>query len=184
MAAPCFGSTTALRLGDLRAIGGFKAFSNVLADDYAIGAALRAKGLEVAIPSFLVGHSCGETSFAELWQHEVRWARTIRTVDPWGHLGSAITHPFAFALLAAAIGAPAPGLALAFLAIVCRVVLLHITARNHDLPSPDYWLVPFRDLLAFVTFAWSFCGHDLTWRGERYHELRDGALVADLRTDA
>ena len=179
MATPCFGSTIALRRGELDAIGGFARFSDVLADDYALGAALRAKGLEVAFPRFLVGHSCAETSLAEFWSHEVRWARTIRTVNPWGHLGSAVTHPLAFALLAAATGAPAAGFTLAVLAIACRIVLLHATARCYGLRAPAYWLVPLRDLFSFATFAWSYCGQDLTWRGERYHVLRNGVLTAD-----
>jgi ceramide glucosyltransferase len=179
MATPCFGSTIALRRREFDAIGGFAPFADVLADDYAIGAALRAKGLKVVIPRFLVGHCCVESSLAEVWRHELRWARTIRTVDPWGHAGAMVTHPFAFALLAAASGAPLQGLTLAFLAAIGRIVLLHVTARGHGLRSPAYWLVPLRDLISFATFAWSFCGQDLTWRGERYHVLENGVLTAD-----
>jgi ceramide glucosyltransferase len=179
LATPCFGSTIAFRRADLEAIGGFAAFSDVLADDYAIGAALRAKGLKITVPRFLVGHTCSESSFAEVWRHELRWARTIRTVDPWGYAGSGVTHPFAFALLAVAAGAPVQGLALAILAIACRIVLLHVIVRNHGLLSPAYWLVPLRDLLSFATFVWSFCGYGVTWRGERYRVLRRGDLTAD-----
>src|SRR5262249_56694792 len=42
LARPCFGSTMALRREALAAIGGFKPFADCLADDYAMGAALRA----------------------------------------------------------------------------------------------------------------------------------------------
>ena len=184
LATPCFGSTIALRRSQLEAVGGFAPFADVLADDYAIGAALRGKGLKVAIPRLLVGHSCAESSFAEVWRQELRWARTIRTVDPWGHAGAMVTHPFAFALLAAATGAPLQGLALAVLAVFGRIALLRVTARAHGLPPPSYGLVPLRDLLSFAIFAWSFAGQDLTWRGERLRVRRDGVLTADLRTDA
>jgi ceramide glucosyltransferase len=179
VATPCFGSTIALRRSELDAIGGFAAFANVLADDYEIGAALRAKGLKVVIPRFLVGHCCAETSLAEVWRRELRWARTIRMVSPWGHAGSAVTHPLFFALLAAAIGTPLQGFTLAVLAIACRIVLLQVTQRRHGLAPLDHWLVPLRDLLSFAIFAWSFCGQDLTWRGRRYRVLRNGALIAD-----
>ncbi|RBP12204.1 ceramide glucosyltransferase [Roseiarcus fermentans] len=179
LAAPCFGSTIALRRHDLDAIGGFAAFADVLADDYAIGAALRARGLGVAAPRLLVGHACAERSLAELWRHEMRWARTIQTVDFWGYLGSAVTHPLPFALLAAAAGAPVPGLALAGLAIAGRVGLLRAIMRSYSLPTPAYWLLPLRDLLSFATFAWSFCGREVIWRGERRRVLRNGVLTAD-----
>jgi ceramide glucosyltransferase len=182
MATPCFGSTIALRRSELDAIGGFARFADVLPDDYAIGAALRAKGLKVVIPRFLVGHCCAETSLAEIWRQELRWARTIRTVDPWGYAGVAVTHPFVFALLAAATGAPLQGLTLALLATLGRIALLRVVARRQGLPSPAYWLVPLRDLMSFAIFAWSFWGQDLTWRGERYRVLGNGVLTADLGT--
>ena len=140
--------------------------------------------MRVVIPRFLVGHRCAETSLAEVWSHELRWARTIRAVEPWGHVGSAVTHPLAFALMAASTGAPAEGLTLAVLAIACRIVLLHVTARSNRLPAPAYWLVPLRDLFSFAIFAWSFFGQDLTWRGEHYRVLPNGVLTADLGTDA
>ena len=179
LATPCFGSTIALRRSHLDEIGGFAAFADVLADDYAIGASLRAKNLRIAIPRFLVGHSCAETSLTEVWRHELRWARTIRTVDLKGHAGSAVTHPLAFALLASGTGTPIAGLVLAILAIACRIVLLHVIARRHGLASPPFWLVPVRDLLSFAIFAWSFCGQNLTWRGRRHRVRANGVLTAD-----
>jgi ceramide glucosyltransferase len=184
LAKPCFGSTIALRRSQLDAIGGFAPFVDVLADDYAIGAALRAKGLKIVIPHFLVSHCCAETSLTELWRHELRWVRTIRTVDPWGYAGTTLTHPLAFALLAAAVGAPLQGFALAVLATIVRILLLHVLARGHGLASPSYWLVPLRDIFSFATFAWSFCGRDVTWRGERYRAVGNGVLTASLGSDA
>ncbi len=179
LAKPCFGSTVALHRSRLAEIGGFEAFSDSLADDYEIGAALRDKGLSIAVPPLLVGHSCGESSLAELWRHELRWARTIRMVEPLGHAGSVVTHPLPFALLAVATGTPVAGSALAILAILCRIVLLHVTTRSHRLALPPYWLVPIRDLFSFAIFVWSFCGRDITWRGRNYRVRVDGTLSAD-----
>ena len=179
LATPCFGSTIAFRRNHLDEIGGFAAFADVLADDYAIGAALRANNLRIAIPRFLVGHSCAESSLTEVWRHELRWARTIRAVDPKGYAGSVVTHPLAFALLASATGAPIAGLTLAILAIACRIVLLHGIVRSRGLASWPFWLVPVRDLLSFAIFAWSFCGQDLIWRGRRYRVRANGVLAAD-----
>jgi ceramide glucosyltransferase len=177
LATPCFGSTIALRRSDLDAIGGFAAFTDCLADDYAIGAALRKKDLKVVVAPFLIGHSCVEASLAQLWAHELRWARTIRSVDPTGYGGSFVTHPLAFALLACLFGAIAPGAAIALFAILSRIVLLHVvTSRNGLAPHP-YWLLPIRDLLSFTIFVWSFFGRDLMWRGHEYHVRADGTLI-------
>src|SRR5262249_5884631 len=78
LAHPCFGSTIALKREALAEIGGFIDVADRLADDYAIGAALRARGYKISILSFTIDHVCAETSGRELWQHEARWARTIR----------------------------------------------------------------------------------------------------------
>jgi ceramide glucosyltransferase len=179
LAKPCFGSTIALTRERLAEIGGLEAFVDRLADDYAIGEALRARGLRVETPDMLVAHSCSESSFAELWHHELRWARTIRSVDPVGYAGSLITHPLAWALLALATGAPALGAIGAALAIGCRMVLLSAVTHNFGLAAPRYWLVPVRDLLSFAVFVWSFCGRGLNWRGRNYHIRAGGALTVD-----
>ena len=177
LATPCFGSTIALRRSDLEAIGGLAAFADCLADDYAIGTALRKKGLKVVIARFLVAHSCAEVSFAQLWRHELRWARTIRTLDPTGYAGSFVTHPMAFALLTCLFGAILPGAAVAVFAVLSRIVILHVvTSRNGLAPHP-YWLVPVRDLLSFAIFIWSFFGRDLMWRGCEYRVRADGTLM-------
>ena len=46
LAHPCFGSTIAFERKTLAEIGGFVGVADCLADDYAIGAALRARGLQ------------------------------------------------------------------------------------------------------------------------------------------
>jgi ceramide glucosyltransferase len=176
LAKPCLGTTIALHRSRLDEIGGFEAFSDILADDYAIGAALREQGLRISVPPFLIGHSCGESSLAELWRHEMRWARTLRTIDPVGYAGSLVTHPFAFALLALATGMPVAGSALAIVAILCRILLLHVTTRSHS-PLPPYWLIPIRDLFSFAIFVSSFCGRDVAWRGRNYRVRADGVLL-------
>jgi ceramide glucosyltransferase len=179
LATPCFGSTIALSRERLAEIGGLEAFADRLADDYAIGHAVRARGLRVETPNMLVAHSCSESSFTNLWRHELRWARTIRSVDPAGYAGSLVTHPLAWALIAAAAGAPAFGTGIGALAIASRIVLLRAIRRNFGLAAPPYWLLPIRDLLSSAVFVWSFYGRNLTWRGRSYYLRANGRLTAD-----
>src|SRR4030095_2095740 len=84
---------------------GFKPFADFLADDYAIGAALRARGYTIAIPPFAIAHICTETSLRDLWRHQLRWARTVRSIDPSGYAGSLVSHALPWALIAALLGA-------------------------------------------------------------------------------
>jgi len=178
LAQPCFGATIALRRETLDEIGSFDAFADCLADDFAMGEAVRAAGYTVAIPSFSVGHVCFEQSARELLRHQMRQSRTIRSIDPVGYAGAMITHPFALALLGALLGSPL-GLLVAAFAVVCRTALTIAVERALDLPRHQYWLVPVRDLIAFATFVSGFFGTTVSWRGSRYRVLSDGSVIQE-----
>ena len=60
------------------------------------------QGFSVEIGPSTVGHVCHEESFRDLLRHQLRWARTIRSIDLPGYLGSFIAHPFGLAFLGAA----------------------------------------------------------------------------------
>ena len=179
LARPCFGSTIALRRETLTAIGGFSAFADRLADDYAIGTAVRAAGMKVAIPSMVLAHSCSERTGAELLRHELRWARTLRAVNPLGYAGLVVAHPLPFAILAAALVAGGPiGVALIAVTVGCRLVLQLKVDHTLRLRPHRWWLGPARDLLAFGVYVASFFMNVVSWRGRRYRVRSDGTLIA------
>jgi len=184
LAHPCFGSTIALNRGTFDAIGGAGAFADQLADDHAMGEAVRARGLSVTVPSFTVAHLCSEDSFRSLWAHELRWARTIKSVDPAGYAGSAVTHALPLALIAWTLSGGLPALALAGLAVAARIVLCQRLERSYGLPRHPYALIPLRDLLSFTVFVASYLGHGVNWRGHLYELVADGTLTADRKRQA
>jgi ceramide glucosyltransferase len=187
LAQPCFGSTLAFRRATLATIGGFKPFADCLADDYAMGQALRAHGGEIAIPPFAVAHICTHASFGELWRQQLRWARTIRSIDPVGYTGSVLGHPVPWALLAALVGASStavlPATAVAVVAIACRLAVLRQVERTYALPSQPYWLVPACDLLSFAVFVVSFLRWEVSWKGRRFR-MAAGTWTADRGTQS
>jgi len=62
----CYGATIALRADTLAAIGGFEAFLELLADDHAMGEAVRRLGLRVVLAPQLPGHVMTESGPAGL----------------------------------------------------------------------------------------------------------------------
>jgi ceramide glucosyltransferase len=183
MAQPCFGSTIALTRKALVEIGGFVRVADCLADDYALGAALRARGYDIAVSPLTIGHMCGDISAADLWHHELRWARTIRSLDPAGYAGSIITHAFAVALVAALTGVatgaigPAMALGLCTVSFGCRLALVRQVERAFNLPLQSSWLVAVRDVLSFAVFVSSLFGQSARWKGRRYRFAAGGTLV-------
>lgn len=177
LAAPCFGSTIALRAKTLAAIGGFEAVTDQLADDYALGALVRATGQTVAIPNTIVAHVCSEQSARDLIRHELRWARTIRSIDPAGFAGLAITHALPIALIGLVLGGINPAGLIVVAALACRLLLQSEIDRALRLRGGLFWLGPLRDVLSFAIFVGSFFGRGVQWRGHRYG-LRAGNRLA------
>lgn len=177
LAEPCFGSTIAIRRKTLAVIGGFEAVAEQLADDYALGALVRRAGLSVAIPPLVVAHDCTQKSARDLFRQELRWARTIRAVDPLGFAGSVITHAVPLALLGMVLGGLARAAMILGAALVCRFVLQVELDRAFRLRGDVYWLAPLRDILSFVVFVASFLGRGVEWRGHRYGVQADSTLA-------
>jgi ceramide glucosyltransferase len=181
MARPCLGATIALSRETLSRIGGFKTVANQLADDYAIGEAVREAGLNVVVSPMLVAHAFAERSLHEMVRHELRWARTIFTVDPVGYIGSGLTHALPLALIGAALrGFDGLGVAAILCAWACRLFLKYRFTRQFELPDPNYALLCVRDILSFAIYLASFSSTKVAWRGQDFAVGRDGTLLATL----
>ena len=177
LAKPCMGSTIALRRTTFDAIGGFGRFADTLADDHAMGAAVRDLGLVVAIPPMLVTHACTERSFAELWRHELRWAVTVRNIDPAGFLGALVTYPVVWALTVLLV-APKLGLLLLLVAILARLGLKRAVDAVAGAPNIPNALLPLRDILSFVVSVAAFFTRSVDWRGRALRMEAEGRVSA------
>jgi ceramide glucosyltransferase len=179
LARPCLGATIALSRETLSRIGGFETVANQLADDYAIGKAVREAGLNVVVSPMLVAHAFEESSFHEMVRHELRWARTIFTVNQAGYIGSGLTDALPLALIGAALrGFDGLGAVAILFALSCRLFLKYRLTRQFDLPDPGYALLFVRDILSFAIYLASFSSTKVAWRGQDFAVGRDGTLRA------
>lgn len=178
----CMGSTIAIRRETLNRLGGLARFADILADDHAIGQAVRVLGLRVVIPPMLVTHGSDETSYSALWRHELRWAATVRSVTPTAaYAGSLITFPLPLALIGM-IMHPLAGLALMIGALLARLMVarrIDVVAGTH---TASFWLLPARDLLSFAIFVASFVARSVDWRGARLTMGLDGRIAPEMES--
>ena len=177
LARPCMGSTIALRRETLVAIGGFDRFADVLADDYAIGQAVGETGRRVTIPPLLLVHACADEGAGAVWRHHLRWAATIRSLQPAGYAGSIVSNPLPLAILASVL-LGLPGLALVILSLVARFILVRRVDRIAGIASAPLWLLPAIDCLKFAVFVASFFVTKVDWRGARYTMAANGGITA------
>ena len=174
----CMGSTIAMRRGTLDAIGGFGAFADVLADDHAIGRAVRSLGGTVAVPPMVLVHAATERSLRDLWRHELRWAATVReVVSRAEYRGIALTQPFVPALLAWPF-LPRVGLVAVLLALAARAAVALRVDRLCGARTAPLWLLPVREALSFAVFAASLFARSVDWRGQRLRIAAEGRIEA------
>jgi ceramide glucosyltransferase len=178
-AHPCLGPTMALRADVLEQVGGLKILADQLADDFVLGAAVRGAGLTIVAPSMLIDHVFPEKSAREMLVHELRWARTVRLVQPAGYAGSVITHFLPLALIGAALtGFSSLGLEVLLGLLAFRLAQAALLSRMMGSHRAHLWLVPLRDLLSLGVFIGAFLGDRVEWRGARLKVDRDGAMAA------
>ena len=170
LAQPCMGSTIALTRATLDRIGGFAQVADVLADDYALGEAVRGLGLRVAVAPPILVHACAEDSFAAVVAHELRWNVTIFRLQPLGFIGLALLNPLPIALL----GGWWPMIVAALAARLA--VALRVRRLAGGSPAPLWWL-PARDLLGFALFVLTFARKSVDWRGARLGVTAAGGLT-------
>jgi ceramide glucosyltransferase len=171
---PCLGATMAIRQSTLAEVGGFERFANALADDYELGRAVRAEGYSVALLMSAVRHNAGEKRIFDLFTHELRWARTIRMVNPIGYALSAITHNVGFAALGVVASPTAIALSILAFAIGARIVLQHVVDRAFACWSGPAWLLPLRDLMSLLVFSLSFMSRKVRWGDRVFHSSQSG----------
>lgn len=168
----CLGATMALGAATLAQIGGLRALADHLADDNELGRLVRAQGLHVALAAAVPATTVAESSLGGLWQHELRWARTIRALVPAAFAASAIQYPIAWALAAWAVSGGAAWAAWLFgLAWAVRAAAaqgIDRALRHGGTRAPLAWL-PLRDMLALAVVATAFLGQRVTWRGQVLH---------------
>ncbi len=178
------GGTMAVRVPALRAAGGWRAVSDFMADDLALGRALRACGHRAALTRRAVRCRAPDSTLPAAARHLTRWMRTVRTTAPLLYFPALLPASAPLLLLAAGLFGAHPGLALAALAF-------HTFARVAVAIAVDFrfcWdrsllrALPLLPLLWFVEpLAWAAGAlpGSVEWRGRRYR-LRGGrATLAD-----
>jgi ceramide glucosyltransferase len=163
----CLGATMALRRETLERIGGLQALVNHLADDNVLGRLVQGLGLKVRLADTVPATTVPETSFAALWRHELRWARTIRALVPVQFAASVLQYPLAWAALALVLAWGASWSLAWFAAVwVVRALAARGVERALGLPfrSP-VWLLPLRELMSVAVMAASYAGRQVDWRG-------------------
>ena len=174
------GASVATTKGWLRKIGGYEAFADFLADDYEIGNRVHKAGGKVLLSHEVVWTMYPALSFGEFWEHQVRWARTVRLVRPASFFGLIVTHGLPWAI-AAALVAPTAWISGAYLVayLLLRLAVAWVVGArgiHDDVVRRKLWLVPLRDAIHFVVWLAGFASNRVKWGGIEY-EIHEGKMT-------
>ena len=164
----CLGATMALRRETLDSIGGLSALANHLADDAVLGRLVKACGLSVALAGTVPATTVAEARLPELFAHELRCARTIRSLAPDSFVISSLQYPLFWSALAEGLSG---GAGWAWLAFALAWLVRGAAGRGIDRAlgltrSAGLWCLPFRDLMSIAIMLASYRTDRVAWRGQ------------------
>jgi len=166
------GSTLALRRAALDRAGGLNPLVDFLADDYELGRRIAHSGFTVTLAGEVVETSVPAYNLRGFWDHQMRWARSTRDSRRLGYVGLGLTYCVPWALVTViASGAALWSFTLLSFALLARVavaLVVGVGILRDEQVLRDLWLLPARDLLGLVFWAWSYAGDTVVWRGETF----------------
>lgn len=177
---PCVvGKSMAITRTALDAIGGFERFRRVLAEDQAIGLAVKEAGFEVALSPVVVRNIVVDRTIQRALDRQVRWNKIRYAFSHRLYTTELLLNPFVFALLAAAF-APTKLAAFPIVVILARCLQLALLNRalGTGLTLRRIALVPLLDVLMLTAWFVPFFSNSVTWRGYRARIGRDTEMIA------
>ncbi len=173
------GSTMAFHRDVLELVGGLRSIADYLADDYELGRRASKAGLRVELADCIVDHYLPQYSWKDFFEHQLRWARTVRSCRPEGYAGLIVTFAVPWSVFALATAASMP-LAWIFVAVSLALRWMVMIASGFFVLRDRHvfrsaWLLPIRDFIALLIWVLSYTGSRIVWRGNKF-ELTNGKL--------
>lgn len=164
----------------IQRIGGLEPIAQLLADDYELGHRIAEAGGEVILSSEVVATMYPAQTLRGFWDHQLRWARTVRLCRPLSYLGLIFTHGLPWAVLAAAVAHTATAAAVSALAYLvfrfAAAFLIGGLVLEDETVRRRWWLIPLRDALHFAVWLASFASNRVTW-GDAVFTMKNGQMI-------
>ena len=153
-------------------IGGFEAVAAFLADDYEIGRRVTQSGGRVVLSHETVSTMYSAQTPKNFWQHQLRWARTVRLCRPASYAALLFTQGLPWAI-AAALLAPTHWIGGSYLLgyLVLRLAVawfVGVSVVGDQVLRRRLWLVPLWDAIHFVVWTASFASNHVVWGNIEY----------------
>ena len=162
-------------------IGGFATIADLHSDDYELGNRIATIGGTVLLSREPVWTMYPAQTLRGFWDHQLRWARTVRLCRPLSYVGLIFTFGLPWALVAALL-ARSPRIAAAYLLGYLALRLMQawvvgVWGVDDEVLRRRIWLVPLYDAIHSLVWLASFASNRIVWGGEEFI-MQKGRLVA------
>jgi ceramide glucosyltransferase len=153
---------------------------NRIGSDYNLGKRIAAAGYHIELSDYVLESDTGRETIAALYQRELRWSRTIRFNRGAIYYGQVFCFGLVYCLpLLFVTGFARWAIGLSLVTILARYT--QATIATICLKAPRlrrwFWLLPWRDLMSFVTWVMGGYGRTIHWRGRKLRVQGDGVIT-------
>jgi len=165
----CYGAAIAVRRSAFDAISGFQALADSPAEDDLLGELMSRCGYRIKLAPCVVSTVVAESSISALFQHELRWLRSVRSDRPVAHFFSIFTHALlpasAFTFL---VGKSHAEMALMSAVFIMRLAIHYLVRFRIGVSyAAPLWLLMVREVMDCVLWLTSFASWKMEWAGQR-----------------
>jgi ceramide glucosyltransferase len=177
------GAVMIVRRSELNRIGGFTSLAQCLADDYQLGNRIASLGRRIELCPVVVECWNPPMYWRQVWNHQLRWARTVRVCQPVPYFFSILSNASLWPILWLAVGVVSGHVRAAPIVACCALRTLLAADLQRRLTGTlahlrYAWLAPLKDLLQAALWVCAFAGNRIEWRGRQFTLRRDGTLVS------
>ncbi|KPK45717.1 MAG: hypothetical protein AMK74_02635 [Nitrospira bacterium SM23_35] len=195
---PCVvGKSMLMKKTDLDAIGGLKAFKDVLAEDYMIGKKMQQQRKTVILSSHVIQNINEYWGVRRFLNRHTRWGKLRWRIGGVSYISELIGNPVFMSFFPLVLCGPS-GMTMSFVLIVSTLKILGDMVIGNALASTDagssssgkestpssflsvhslwYVLAPVKDLLIGLVWFVPLISNTVVWRGNRYIIGKDSLL--------
>jgi ceramide glucosyltransferase len=172
------GVTMAVTPAALQAAGGIHC--NRIGSDYNLGKRIAQAGYRIELSRHILESDTGTETLREVWQRELRWARTIRFNKGPIYYAQIFCFGTVFAPWLIFLTNAAPW-SIALLCLTYLTRYLQATIATHYQQAPRlrrwFWALPLRDCMSFALWLIGGYGRRIYWRGRPLQIQGDGIIT-------
>ncbi len=185
---PCvIGKSMLMKKADLEALGGLRAFKDILAEDFIIGREMQAAGKKVVLSNYLVKNVNEYWGVKRFLNRHTRWGKLRWKIGGVKYLSELLANPVFIAALPVLFKGPSRE-SLSFAALIALIKVLgdSVIGRTIEASSAKidthaqspliYFLAPVKDILIGILWFVPLLSSTVVWRGNRYVIGKDSRL--------